>query len=225
MKLQFGVASLALFLGSSVVASAATLELGINGEAEVNTSSIDFGQYPTGDGYVPYPGYGTFEVSLANPGVFASAGVTTGEFGMIQSLSAAADPVGVQLNPTPGTTLPFITFDGGGSNLQLYLTEVVPGSSGGPFTFIDTPDGAVAIFNTDGFIYDTLTSGRQNFTGTFSATFNGETVSELLSSLPQDSPFSATFSASLVPEPSTFLLLGLGVTSLGLLGRRSLRSK
>ena len=205
-------------------ASAATIDLGINGEVQVSSSAISFGQYPTGAPYAPAPAYGTFEVSLTNSGVFQNGGVSTGEFGTIQSLSSATTPVGVNLDPTPGSSLPFMTFDAGGSNLQLYLTELVPGTTSGPYTMTDTANGAIIAFNVDGFIYNTTTGSRTNFTGTMSATFDGMTSSELIGGTDPNTPFTGTFLAStLVPEPSSLLLFGLGAASVALMRRRTRR--
>lgn len=186
---------------------------------QVSSSAISFGQYPTGAPYAPAPGYGRFEVSLLNAGIFQTNGVTTGEFGNIQSLSNST--TGSTLNPTPGSSLPFMTFDAGGANLQLYLTELVPGTTSGPYTMTDTADGAIIAFNVDGFVYNTTTGSRTNFTGTMSATFDGMTSSELLGGTDPNTPFTGTFLAStLVPEPSSLLLFGLGAASVALMRRR-----
>jgi PEP-CTERM motif len=213
------LASLALAAFVALPSSADTIQLGINGDAQVGSNFIDFGQFPNGAPYTPAPGYGTFEVSLVNAGVFSSAGVTTGEMGMIQSLN----------EPPGAVTLPsaFMTFDTGGSNLQLWATNI-PAGDVGPFVLTDTPDGAVASFNVDGFIKDTNTGNNiDTFTGTFSATFDGQTVADLFTNLPINTPFSATFTATTIPtttpEPASMLLMGAGLLGVGLISRRKTR--
>jgi hypothetical protein len=172
-KFILGLAAAALI---ALPSSASTISLGINGDAQVGSNYIDFGQYPNGAPYAPAPGYGTFEVSLVNGGVFADNGVTTGEFGQIQSLNEGTGSVTL-----PG---PFITFNTGGSNLQLWATNI-PAGDVGPFVLTDTANGAVASFNVDGTIKDSSNpSANTTFTGTFSATFDGETVAQLFTSLP-----------------------------------------
>ena len=217
MNFKLKIFGLALATCFAITASASTIQLGINGDAQVGSNYIDFGQYPNGAPYTPAPGYGTFEVSLVNAGPLASAGVTTGEFGNIQSLNEPPGPV----------TLPsaFMTFDTGGSNLQLWATNIPPGAVG-PFTFTDTADGAVASFDIDGYIWDTNTNSKEDtFTGTFSATFDGETVADLFANLPIDTPFSATFTATVIPvttpEPASLLLMGAGLLGVGVIKRRN----
>ena len=213
---------------------AAPIDLGISGNAQVGPNFINFGNYPTGTIYTPAPGYGTMQVSQTPTGIFAAQGVTAGETGMIQSLSAVNTPPGVVLTPDPATDPPFLTFDTTGSNLQVFLTELVPGSTTGPFSLLDSSNGAVAFFNINGFTFNTTDESRQDLTGTFSATFNGTTVAELLaleaSGTNIMTPFSGTFSATIIPpvnvipEPDTVLLLGGGLLAIGLLSRRGAKS-
>lgn len=60
----------ALYVGLlPLAARASTIVLGINGDAQVGSNYIDFGQYPNGPPHTPAPGYGSFEVSLVNGGV------------------------------------------------------------------------------------------------------------------------------------------------------------
>ena len=219
MKLNRSILGIALGICFAAAGSASQIQLGINGDAQVGSNYIDFGQYPNGAPYTPAPGYGTYEISLVNAGVFSSAGVTTGEFGTIQSLNEG----------TGSVTLPsaFMTFDTGGSNLQLWATNIPPGAVG-PFVLTDTADGAVASFDVDGYIWDTNSNSKiDTFTGTFSATFDGETVASLFTSLPIDTPFSATFTATVIPvttpEPASMLLMGAGLLGVGLISRRKSR--
>jgi hypothetical protein len=165
------------------------IQLGINGDVQVGTNSLDFGQYPNGAPCTPAPGYGTFEICLVNAGTFSAAGVMTGQFGMIQSL-----------NGTTGTvTLPsaFMTFDQGGSNLQLWATHLRAGNVG-PLVLTHTTDGAVASFNVEGYVLDSNQANKKVglFTGTFSATFDGTNVTRFTNGRPIDMPFSATFTVT-----------------------------
>jgi hypothetical protein len=208
---RLGLVTACLIALSPFSARASTIELGISGDAQVGSNFIDFGQYPNGAPYTPAPGYGTFEISLVNSGVFDNAGVTTGEFGNVQSLNEGPGPV----------TLPsaFMTFATGGSNLQLWATAI-PAGNVGMFTLFDTPVGAVAAFDVDGYVEDTnLGTKIGSFTSTFSATFAGQTVADLLTNLPLNTPFTATFTvgplAPPVPEPSTWALMIVGTMGLG----------
>ena len=194
-----------------------TIDLGINGDAQVGPNFINFGNFPTGTIYEPAPGYGVIVISQPPLGIFLTAGVTAGESGTIQSLNATVTPPGVTLSPSPGVDSPFLTFDAGGSNLKLFLTELVPGATSGPFSLSDSPNGAIASFNIDGFIFDSTNNSRDNITGTFAATFSSTTVAQLISADQSgtliQTPFSGTFSLQAVPEPSTLLLFSAGLLS------------
>src|SRR5690349_17152169 len=131
IKTSFLTVALSSLIGIPCIAAPLQPALGINGNAEVGvtpsgTQFIRFGGFPVGPPYMPSPLYGTFEVSLVNPAIFAANGVVPGEFGMIQSLNSATTPVGVPLNPDPTNPadLPFMKFSpppGGGGNLQVFL--------------------------------------------------------------------------------------------------------
>ena len=200
-----------------------TIDLGINGDAQVGPNFINFGNFPTGTIYEPAPGYGVIVISQPPLGIFLAAGVTAGESGTIQSLNATVTPPGVTLSPTPGVDSPFLTFDAGGSNLKLFLTELVPGSTSGPFSLSDSPNGAIASFNIDGFVFDTTNNSREDVTGTFAATFNSTTVAQLIaadqSGIFIQTPFSGTFSLQAVPEPPALLLFSAGLLSAGVISQ------
>lgn len=198
---------------------ASTIELGINGEVQISSNHIDFGQFPNGAPYASAPGCGNFEVSLVNAGAFAMAGVTTGEFGKIQSLNTTG-PLSL--------SAPFMTFDSGGSNLQLWAMNIPAGGTG-PFVMTDTPDGVVASFDVEGYVWNTTTMSKvDTFTGTFSTTFDGMTAADFANATPMMAPFSATFSVVgmpvYIPEPGSLLLLCGGLTGLAVIRRRAKRA-
>jgi hypothetical protein len=200
---------------------ATTVQLGINGNAEIGSNYIEFGQYPDEGTYAPAPGYGSFQVSLVRSGVFATAGVIPGELGTIQSLNEA--------NGSMTLSSPFMTFSTGGAALTLNATPV-PVENFGFLILANTSYGAVVSFDVSGTVVDaTNPIVNQQFTGTFAMAFLGETVAELLNDLPADAPFSATFNvtgSNTVPtaEPHSILLIALGLIGVGRVSRNWLRT-
>ena len=218
--------ALALTLSAASSSFASTLVLGITGDAQVGSNFINFGTVTSGP-YAAFPQYGTFLVTEPVTDIFAANGVVSGEHGMIQSLSAVVTPPGVPMNPDPTNSadLPFMKFNTGGSNLQVFLTELLKGTVG-PFNLADTAAGATASFDINGFVYNTNDKGRTQISGVFAATFAGMSVSQLLAEAamgPITTPYSGSFSITAVPEPISLFLMGAGLMGAGLVARRKIR--
>ena len=180
------------------------------GDAQLGTNSIDFGTFSGGAPYAAPPGTGVVQVESAN-GVFSTDGVAAGELGAIQSLS-----VGTGTFALPSA---FMTFGTGGSNLQLWATDV-PVGSGGPFVVSNTTGGVDVAFDVNGYIVDTKTDSKiDNLSGVFTMFFSGLTASDWSANLSAAESFSANIETtpltSGVPEPSAW---GLMIAGIGLVG-------
>jgi len=193
LKFSLQLASLATAVALAAVPSfAQPISLSITGNTQVTATDILFNTNPSGSGSYAAPGsYGVFAVNAPVASIFASNGIVSGQLGNILSLSATTTPVGVPVIP-PSLFMNFINGSGPGgtgtgSNLALYLTMLQQGTfvPGSPFIFTNTPNGAVAQFNVNGFVLDTTTMSQTAYAGVFSATFAGMTTSQLCAAYEQ----------------------------------------
>lgn len=169
---------------------------------------------------------GEIRAGSANTGVFA--GVAPGTVGEITDLSISATGV----NGTPVN--PFVTI--GGYTFTLDTAPMADGFGFGPISLGTSPGGTgtTATFG----LFGTVTGGSlgatsRTFVGVFTTQFPGQSPIDVFNAIDvRDETFTKTFSATfvlqdaaVVPEPSTYLLLGTGLGALGLVGLRRRRSE
>lgn len=167
---------------------------------------------------------GQVRAESANTGIFA--GVAPGTVGEISDLSIAATGVnGLPIDP-------FVTI--GGYTFTLDTAPLASGFGFGPISLTSESTGTRASFG----VFGTVTGGAlgassRDFVGIFTTQFPGMTPAQVFAAIDvRDESFSKSFSATFVlqdaaviPEPSTYLLLGTGLGALGLVGFRRRRSE
>jgi hypothetical protein len=148
--------------------------------------------------------------------------ITPGMVGQITDLTV--DATGVVGTPVD----PFVSIGG----YTFTLTSSPDGNVFGPISLNGTPAGTSGFFG----VFGTVTGGdfgttTRNYTGIFTAQFAGQTPEQVFNAVNSGGTlpvgFSAEFiigEASVVPEPSTYLLLASGLGGLGLVSFRRRRS-
>ena len=218
-----GGLALGALVATSSVAQAQVDELNFTGSANLRDVTgrpdllfIDFLMNGTSD----TPG-GSIRATEAVTGAFAGLVVPDVTTGTISDLTASA--TGFEALPVGG----FVNIGG----FSFTLTGAPNGSTFGPITLSNESGSTSGFFGVRG----TVTGGAyganvHNFVGNFSTQFPSLTPAEVFNTINEGGSlrksYSATFlvSQSVVPEPSTYLLLGSGLGMIGLIGLRR-RSK
>ncbi len=201
-------------------ASAATAEaqnrLNVTGSARLSDApgsggSLLFIDFLTG-GSISGPPSGTVTAIETISGTFLPE-VSVGTTGVIQDLTVG--PAGIVGAPVS----PFLTIGG----YMFSITGANPGSTFGPISLVSTGPSTIGFFS----IFGTVTGGdfgatMRTFDGTFSAQFTDQTPTEVFNAVNSGGTLPVSFSAefnvadaTVVPEPSTYLLFATGLVSLG----------
>jgi len=148
--------------------------------------------------------------------------ISAGTQGVIQDLVVGAGGiVGLPVNP-------FLVMGG----YTFTVTSAPQGNAFGPISLFDVGTGTNANFGVMG----TVTGGDfgasvRNYSGVFTAQFAGLTPAQVFNTINSGGAFPVAFSAefvvaaqSVVPEPSTYALMGTGLGMLGFFARRRRRT-
>ena len=147
--------------------------------------------------------------------------VSAGDVGTITDLTVGAGGVvGTPINP-------FLVM-----GPYTFVLESAPLSEPGPFNFgpitlVGTPTGTVGFFGVNGTVMGGDFATGRAFSGTFTAQFTGRTPAQVFGQVNSGGTLPVSFSAefiaadaTVIPEPSTYLLVATGMAAIGFIGRR-----
>lgn len=144
--------------------------------------------------------------------------ISAGTQGTIQDLVISnSGIVGLPINP-------FLTMGG----YTFTLTGAPAGNTFGPISLFDVGTGTNATFGVNGFVTGgDFGATQRSYTGVFTAQFAGLTPQQVFNTINTGGSFPVAFSAefvvapqSVIPEPSTYALMGTGLGMLGFFARR-----
>ena len=224
-----------IFKAASVAAFAATVSAGtasaqgnggfanvlnVVGQAQISSTGAGNG-FPLFIDFLSGAAFPPSQIGNGQPGNVFS-GSTTGVFtrlapatnGVIQDLVVSANGATTTTNPAGAT---FLAID----SYTFTLGSAPAGSTFGPITLRDAGNGnAEADFSVFGMVTGPGFAANTTYQGIFTAQFVGQTAAQVLNQINTGgSPvvtFSANFgapvpTASTVPEPSTYVLMGMGL--------------
>ncbi len=175
-------------------------------------------------GNVMSPGLpGTITTTQTVDGVFAAGGIVPGvTTGLVQDLTfSSAGVLHAPLNP-------FVTL--GGFTFSLTSTPLAGGTTPpnfGPVQLTQLGNNTSAAFAVNGLVTAGPSAVGRLYSGIFTAQFANQTPTEVFNTINSGGALPVSFSAnfaltpsSTVPEPSTYALLGAGLSALGVVARR-----
>lgn len=211
-----------LALGASTAFAQPVGSLNISGGVRVTASGgnifLDF--LPAGGG-----------TGLVSANLFAQTGSFTSVAGATGTMTDFTPTVGMNM-VSPLLTIGGFTFDleqvfagirGSAGCVGAPTTGQNCTPTGTAFNLTNlTPNSSTASFRVAGTVMDG--TGMSDFTGTFTTQFDNlsfqEVIAQATSAGGVETTFSASFTAAVVPEPSTYALLGTGLFALAGVARR-----